>query len=569
MPARLLTPRAMLANSGSPSAIEEPPEDERSFEPYSTNNLYSGRVPGQIVSNVRSDRVVRITDRGSGPCVVRHVTIRIDGQEGGRMRLWRVCKRLVPAKVSAAPQPVGLPPPPPPSTDSLVYELLANLALRDLTVVERLLSVISDVERGEQDPERLAFFYALDHDITRLRRSAENALVLAGAQAPMGRSEPMTLLDVVRAAASETADYTRVSVGPLPAVSLGPAVADDLAHTLAELMDNALNVSPTRTLVKVSGGWANGGVLVTVEDEGIGIPPELLPELNSRLTGPLVLDMRSTRQIGLYVVAHLARRHGIYVQLQTRRQLGSAAVALLPGNLVLDTSPAVQPAAVTPAPARISSQPPMSSNSTHLPKPANASVRRGYQSASSAGFPSETDLEAQPPLLDPDRECLAEQMRLQLEYEKDPLNPQNPIPPAVRTFGGGSAAHAAAQTELGPQRPDRAVFQADVSPNPYPGENSITQRDRPSAAASPTGAPTEFTSEGLPRRTRPARNPTVPVPARQAQQADPASVLSDLDAFTAGAAEALGTAYSPVVASSPSLDAPVAQQLTDPAQEEF
>src|ERR1700678_3247779 len=102
-----------------------------------------------------------------------------------------------------------------PQADALVYELLANVALRDLTVIERVLSMIADVERGEQDPERLAVYYALDHDGTRLRRSAETALVLAGAQAPLSRTEPMSLLDVARAAASESEDYTRVDVGAM------------------------------------------------------------------------------------------------------------------------------------------------------------------------------------------------------------------------------------------------------------------------------------------------------------------------------------------------------------------
>ena len=335
--------------------------------------------------------------------------IGIDGQEDGQMRLWRASRRQAPEAVPPAPQPIDTSPPPaPPNTDSLVYELLANVALRDLTVIERLLSVISDVERGEQDPERLEFFYALDHDITRLRRSAENALVLAGAQAPMGRTEPMTLLDVVRAAASESVDYTRVSVGQLPAVAVGPAVADDLAHTLAELMDNALNVSPTRAQVNVSGAWANGGVLVAVEDEGIGVPPELLPELNARLTGPLALDTTSTRQIGLYVVAHLARRHGIYVQLQTRRQLGSAAVAFLPERLVMDGSAAMQPVAtVTPTAARIQVHAPVMSNPTHIAPPAAAAASTGrrppaaYEHARTGQLP----LQPQPPQQQPPYAC--------------------------------------------------------------------------------------------------------------------------------------------------------------------
>ncbi|MBR7830545.1 hypothetical protein KDK95_29860, partial [Actinospica sp. MGRD01-02] len=299
------------------------------------------------------------------------------------MRLLRGKGRPTQAPDTESPHAEAVVPPPPaaPPPETLVYELLANVALRDLTVIERVLSVISDVERGEQDPERLALYYALDHDVTRLRRSAENALVLAGAQAPMGHTEPMSLLDVARAAASESADYTRVTVGALPGYAVGPAVADDLAHALAELMDNALDVSPGRTRVTVSGAPASGGVLLAVEDEGIGIPPEMMTDLNHRLTGPLQLDAPATRQMGLFVVAHLARRHGIYVQLQTRRQLGTTAVAFLPSRLLLDPNAFAVPGTRYPGGSAQSSPQPV----PRQPEPSQPPVRRQPEPSQPSG----------------------------------------------------------------------------------------------------------------------------------------------------------------------------------------
>jgi hypothetical protein len=524
------------------------------------------------------------------------------------------------------PQPGVAPPAPAPQhPDSLVYELLANVALRDLTVIERILSTISDVERGEQDPERLSLYYALDHDVTRLRRSAENALVLAGAQAPMGRTEPMSLLDVARAAASESADYTRVAVGQLPPVAVGPAVADDLAHTLAELMDNALNVSPTRAKVSVTGSRASGGILVAVEDEGIGIAPERLPDLNTRLTGPLVLDAASARQMGLYVVAHLARRHGIYVQLQSRRHLGSTAVAFLPDRLLLEnaatagtpTAAPWQQAATATAP-RPAAADPVAAPHARPKQPAATRAPRGYRhSANGHVGPVQRTGEGLPVRPRPQRTEAGEGSAPPARHAAQPApqpaaqaspNPylqQEPFaqPDQYAQPGGGYpqpdpyAQQAAPHADAQPAQPDPYAPQPDplTQQNPYPGRETgrlqpdpLAQPDRPQLpprmpgppATPPPVAPatvdrwappsedraqpTAFTDQGLPRRTRPSGPRPSPGPARrEAKPADPDSVLADLDAFTSGTAEAVGGFPAPGPAPLP--PAPVRPPLPPPS----
>jgi hypothetical protein len=237
--------------------------------------------------------------------------------------------------VAAVPRP---PAPPDPEPHG---ELLANVALRDLTLVESLLETIEEAEREEQDPDRLAFLFRLDHLATRLRRSGENLLVLAGRDVPGGPDEPVPLLEVVRAAISESADYARVHIGRLPPVAIGPHAADDLSHLLAELLDNALAMSPAHTTVTVSGSGASNTVLIAVEDDGIGIPVQRLAQYNARLAAQPALDAAAARQMGLYVVATLAHRHGVYVQMQARPGGGTSVVAALPLNVL--AAPAAPP----------------------------------------------------------------------------------------------------------------------------------------------------------------------------------------------------------------------------------
>ena len=541
------------------------------------------------------------------------------------MRLRRGARQRA-AESAPVPPPAAAPetaPPAPQHPDSLVYELLANVALRDLTVIERILSTISDVERGEQDPERLSLYYALDHDVTRLRRSAENALVLAGAQAPMGRAEPMTLLDVARAAASESADYTRVAVGQLPPVAVGPAVADDLAHTLAELMDNALSVSPTRATVNVTGTRASGGILVAVEDEGIGIAPDRLPDLNVRLTGPLVLDTASTRQMGLYVVAHLARRHGIYVQLQSRKHLGSTAVAFLPDRLLLDLSGNAAPPATTvpqqPAPPPLPPAPTGRSPLAQRPSrgyqhSANGQVgpvqRTGQAAASAAAkagqvprqrsqqpdYDDATAPQPQPPTgRHAQRPQAAPGPQNPYMQSPNPYTGNGPIPaPAPGTQGPYTRQGAGLGQQSTYAPPPAPVPPQPGTPTPMPPRAAVPQGrgapppvapatvDRWAPSAQDRAEPTDYTDQGLPRRTRPSTPRAFPggAPREAARPADPASVLADLEAFASGTADAAaqdGPPRGSLTGAPPRMQltppAPPAGAppplLTDPAQEEF
>ncbi|MGV9450427.1 sensor histidine kinase [Streptomyces sp. NPDC003635] len=228
-----------------------------------------------------------------------------------------------------------------------------NLALRTLGLVERQLAVIEGLEEREQDPERLATLFKLDHFATVMRRHSENLLVLAGTEHVQHSAGPVPLVDVVRAAVSEIERYERVRIAALPPhAHIAGFAADDLSHLLAELMENATSFSPPDLPVEVS-GWLleNGEVMLSVQDEGIGMTDDRMTRLNARLTDfdpEASYDQEGEEGLGLglYVVARLAHRHGVRVQLREQKQGGVAAVAVLPQQLL---SPA--PSTAVPAPA--------------------------------------------------------------------------------------------------------------------------------------------------------------------------------------------------------------------------
>ncbi|MGW2299029.1 nitrate- and nitrite sensing domain-containing protein [Streptomyces violaceorubidus] len=222
-----------------------------------------------------------------------------------------------------------------------------NLALRTLGLVERQLAVIESLEEREQDPDRLATLFKLDHFATVMRRHSENLLVLAGTEHVQHSASPVPLVDVVRAAVSEIERYERVRIAALPPhAHVAGFAADDLSHLLAELMENATSFSPPDLPVEVS-GWLleNGEVMLSVQDEGIGMATERLQRLNARLTdfdpdAPYDQEGEDGLGLGLYVVARLAHRHGARVRLREQKQGGVAAVVVLPSPLLAAAPPA-------------------------------------------------------------------------------------------------------------------------------------------------------------------------------------------------------------------------------------
>ncbi|WP_121841871.1 nitrate- and nitrite sensing domain-containing protein, partial [Streptomyces sp. S5] len=234
-----------------------------------------------------------------------------------------------------------------------IHGTFVNLALRSLGLVERQLTVIENLEESEQDPDRLATLFKLDHFATVMRRHSENLLVLAGAEHGHSHAGPVPLVDVARAAVSETERYERIRISTLPPHShLAGFAADDLSHLLAELMENATSFSPPDAQVEVS-GWLleSGEVMLSVQDEGIGMAEERLAELNKRLArvgtdGLYEPDGDGGLGLGLYVVARIAARHGIRVQLRTQQQGGVTSVVVLPKSIL-----AAAPSGTLPASA--------------------------------------------------------------------------------------------------------------------------------------------------------------------------------------------------------------------------
>ena len=216
-----------------------------------------------------------------------------------------------------------------------VNAMFVNLSRRSQSLVERQIRVITGLERGEQDSERLASLFHVDHLATRMRRNSENLLVLAGHELSRRWSRPVALVDVLRAAVSEIEQYERVTLNVQPGISIRKEAVSDVVHLTAELLENATSFSAADTPVTIAAHLlSSGGALVEITDQGVGIAAEELAHANWRLDNPPTVDVAVSRRMGLFVVSRLAGRHGIRVRLRQGPAGGLTALVWLPDQTI-------------------------------------------------------------------------------------------------------------------------------------------------------------------------------------------------------------------------------------------
>jgi signal transduction histidine kinase len=217
-----------------------------------------------------------------------------------------------------------------------INEVFLNIARRSQTLLHRQLSLLDRMERRETEPQELEDLYRVDHLATRMRRHAEDLVILAGAAPGRGWRNPVPVIDVVRGAISEVEDYKRVDIRSVAASALYGRSVGDVIHLLAELIENAASFSPPHTRVQVSGQVLPNGYAIEVEDRGLGMTAEGLEQANRRLAEPPEFDPADSARLGLFVVAQLANRHHIRVSLQASPFGGITAIVLIPGDLVTE-----------------------------------------------------------------------------------------------------------------------------------------------------------------------------------------------------------------------------------------
>jgi signal transduction histidine kinase len=215
-----------------------------------------------------------------------------------------------------------------------INQFFVNIARRSQGLLHRQLALLDSMERRTTEPEELANLFRIDHLATRMRRHAEDLVILAGTTPGRGWRQPVPMVDVIRGAISEIEDYERVNPTVMGEEALIGRAVGDIVHLLAELIENGTNYSPPNTQISVTGQAVGNGFAVEIEDRGLGMNPEDLAATNRQLLDPPDFNLANSAQLGLFVVARLAAKHGVQVQLRPSLFGGITAIVLIPTELM-------------------------------------------------------------------------------------------------------------------------------------------------------------------------------------------------------------------------------------------
>ncbi|MFF7278547.1 nitrate- and nitrite sensing domain-containing protein [Streptomyces griseorubiginosus] len=217
-------------------------------------------------------------------------------------------------------------------------KVILGIARQSQNLVNLQLSRLDTLEREHQDPDVLAGLYELDSTASQLRRYEENLVIISGGRPGRSWSEPVALIDILRSAVGEVAEYQRVEVHTEEEVCLAPPAVADVIHLLAELIENATLYSPAPSPVGVRAGLVAKGLAVEVEDRGLGMSEEEYAAFNAHLAEAPKFDvvaLADDLRLGMFVVARLANRHGIQVTLRSSPYGGTTAIVLIPHEVVV------------------------------------------------------------------------------------------------------------------------------------------------------------------------------------------------------------------------------------------
>ena len=186
----------------------------------------------------------------------------------------------------------------------------------------------------------------------RMRRLVADLLLLA--RSDVGRAaprQPVDLGQVVLDAAAELGPLSgehELSIDAHPAIVEGDH--DELFRLTLNLIENAVRHTPPGIAIRASTGLQDTDAVLTVQDNGPGVPPELAPTLFERFvrgTG----DRGGSFGLGLAIVRAVAQSHGGSVTLENVTPHGARFVVRLPLAPAREVPPrpAQAPALTNPA----------------------------------------------------------------------------------------------------------------------------------------------------------------------------------------------------------------------------
>jgi signal transduction histidine kinase len=228
----------------------------------------------------------------------------------------------------------------------------ANAAGRVQAMATSMLADLRDMEERHSE-EVLGDLLELDHSTAQVGRLADSIAVLSGARSGRRWTKPIIMESILRGAMGRIGAYQRVRVHSASTAAIAGYAAEDVMHVLAELMDNGTKFSAPSEEVHVYVEELHNGLVVTVEDAGLGMKSQALERAKAAVSATEASDLAklSGTRLGLAVVGTLARKHRLEVFFRPSSRGGTGVVVRIPNQLLAQERAEAAPVTprVTPA----------------------------------------------------------------------------------------------------------------------------------------------------------------------------------------------------------------------------
>ncbi|HKJ69294.1 MAG TPA: HAMP domain-containing sensor histidine kinase [bacterium] len=220
-------------------------------------------------------------------------------------------------------------------TDHLRRELIANVShdLRSpLASIQGYLETILMKESSLEPDKRRQFLEIILKDTEQLNKLVHELFELSklDARETEPNLEPFPIAELVQDVVMKYTGKAKKAQVELDASipSDVPLVSADIAmmeRALSNLIENAIDYTPQDGKIRVGVERENGGVEITIEDTGIGIPEEDLPHIFDRFyRGVKSRPMKNgSTGLGLAITKKLLELHGSTITVQSEVGVGT------------------------------------------------------------------------------------------------------------------------------------------------------------------------------------------------------------------------------------------------------
>jgi signal transduction histidine kinase len=148
----------------------------------------------------------------------------------------------------------------------------------------------------------------------------------------VGEREPIDLVELARTIALRDGNQGRHVTVSAEAPVVGSYDPRRIGQLFENLLENAVKYSPEESEVRIGIAQQNGQALIDVSDEGIGIPPDDVPQVFERFHRASNVDDRryAGMGLGLFICRGIVEQHGGRIWVDSRVGAGSTFHVALP-----------------------------------------------------------------------------------------------------------------------------------------------------------------------------------------------------------------------------------------------